>query len=155
MRQLQITAITFGVLFLFSAGADAQACSAAGSIISVKNTTMGIYEYVTFRIKKPLNSGSGHSVSTVTGPFTEDPSGNPVTITGPKYKRIRFNGVFWWCTTAEIFSLPKIAIKDIKRIEKFEGYVAYVVGYRNASIYLSTTTSNVGSIKQVVMKFKK
>lgn len=134
---------------------SSQACTDPGSIVSVKNTTSGNFEYVTFMIKKPLNSGYGYAVTTATGPFTEQPSGNPVTITGPKYKKIRFKGITWMCTIAETFSLPKIAIKAIKKIEQHEGIVVYVVGYRNVSTYLSTTSSNVGSFRKVVMKFKK
>jgi len=150
-----MTTFTLGVLLLLSSLAYAQPCTDPGSILSVKNSSAGSYEYVTFRLKRPLNSGYGYSVSTVTGSFTEQPSGNPVTITGPKYKRIRFKSITWMCTIAETFSLPKTAIKAIKKLEQHEGIVVYVVGYRNASTYISTSSINVGSIRKVVMKFRK
>ena len=93
MRKFVITAISFGFMLLVLSVSSSQACTDPGSIVSVKNTTGGNFEYVTFMIKKPLNSGYGYAVTTATGPFTEQPSGNPVTITGPKYKKIRFKGI--------------------------------------------------------------
>jgi len=150
-----MTMISLAVVLLLSSAAYSQACTDPGSIISITNSSSGIYEYVTFKIQKPLNSDYGYSVSTVHPVFKEEPSDNTVSITGPKYKRIRFKGITWMCTIAENFSLPKTAIKDIKELEQHEGIVVYVVGYRNASTYVSTSTSNVGSIRKVVMKFKK
>jgi hypothetical protein len=155
MRRLTMPSISLAVLLLLSSVAHAQACTGPGSIISVTNSSSGLYEYIVFKLQKPLNSGYSYSVATVSGPFWEQPSDNPVTITGPKHKRIRFKGITWMCTIAENFTLPKTAIKAIKGIEQHEGTVAYVVGYRNASTYISTTTSNSGSIRKVVMKFKK
>jgi hypothetical protein len=155
MRKNLISVIAFGVLLGLATVASAQPCTDPGSILSVKNTSAGSYEYVTFRLKRPLNSGYGYSVSTVTGSFTEEPSGNSVAITGPKYKRIRFKGITWTCEIAESFSLPKTAIKAIKKLEQHEGIVVYVVGYRSASTYISTSSTNSGSIRKVVMKFKK
>ena len=155
MRKIAITTIALGVLLILSSLAYAQPCTDPGSILSVTNSSAGRYEYVTFRLKRPLNSGYGYSVSTVTGPFTEQPSGNPATITGPKYKRIRFKGITWMCEIAENFSLPKTALKAIKKLEQHEGIVVYVVGYRSASTYISTSSTNAGSIRKVTMKFKK
>jgi len=155
MRKLGMTMFSVGVLLLLASLAAAQPCADPGSILSVKNSSAGSYEYVTFKLKRPLNSGYGYSVLTVTGPFTEEPSGNPATITGPKYKRIRFKGITWMCEIAENFSLPKTAIKAIKKLEQHEGIVVYVVGYRNASTYISTSSTNSGSIRRVIMKFRK
>jgi hypothetical protein len=155
MRKLAMTIIGFGVLLLLSTAAYSQACTDPSSILSVTNSSAGSLEYVTFRLKKPLNSGYGYSVATVSGPFVEEPNDNPVTISGPKHKRIRFKGITWTCEIAENFSLPKTAIKAIKRLEQHEGIVVYVVGYRTASTYLSTSTVNAGSIRKVIMKFKK
>ena len=155
MLKITMTAIALGVLLLLSTVAYAQPCTDPSSIISVSNTSAGSFEYVTFRLQKPLNAGYGYSVATVHGPFAEEPSDNPVTIVGPRYKRIRFKGITWMCTIAENFSLPKTAIKAIKGLEQHEGIVVYVVGYRSASTYVSTSTVNAGSIRKVIMKFKK
>lgn len=144
-----LTAVTgLGFLLLLATVAAAQPCTDPGAILSVKNSSAGNYEYVTFSLKRPLNSGYGYSVSTVTGPFTEEPSGNPATIAGPKYKRIRFRGITWMCEITESLALPKTAIKGVKRLEQHEGIVVYVVGYRWASTYISTKTMNVGSIRK-------
>lgn len=155
MLKIGMTTIALGIVLLLSSVVSAQPCTDPGSILSVKNSSAGSYEYVTFRLQRPLNAGYGYSVSTVTGPFTEEPSGNSVAIAGPKYKRIRFKGITWMCTIAESLALPKTAIKGIKRLEQHEGDVVYVVGYRFASTYISTKTVNAGSIRKVVMKFKK
>ena len=154
-RKIEMTMISLAVVLLLSTAAYSQACTDPGSIISVTNSSSGIYEYVTFKIQKPLNSGYGYSVATAHPVFKEEPSDNTVSITGPKYKRIRFKGITWMCTIAENLSLPKTAIKDIKGLEQHEGIVMYVVGYRNASTYISTSSTNAGSIRRIMMRFKK
>jgi hypothetical protein len=155
MRKLAITIFGLGFLLLLSSAAYSQACTDPGAILSVTNSSAGSFEYVTFRLKKPLNSGYGYGVATVSGPFVEEPSDNTVTIAGPKHKRIRFKGITWMCEIAENFSLPKTAIKAIKGLEQHEGIVVYVIGYRTSSTYVSTSTVNAGSIRKVIMKFKK
>ena len=150
-----MTAIGFALLLLLSSVAYSQACTAAGSILNAKNTTMGNFDYAVFTLKNPLNSGYSYTVTTETGPFTQDPSGNPVTITGPKYKKIVFQAVTWTCQIAENFSVPKTAIKDIKKIEQFEGVVAYVVGHRTASPFIAAYTYTAGSTQKVVMAFRR
>jgi hypothetical protein len=148
-----IAAITVGLLILATDTAFSAPCTAARSIKSVRNTHIGNYEYVVFDVRRPPNPH--YSVTTETGPFTEDASGNPVPVAGNKFKQIRFTGVFWTCTIAEVFSLPKTAIKDIKKTGQFEGVVTYVVGYRTASVYLGTYYYDVGNIRKVVMQFRR
>lgn len=148
-----LIAVTF--LCLFSVSASAQDCTDPGSILSVRNSSQGRFEYVTFRLKRPLQSGYARSVATVHPPFTEDPSGNPVTVAGSKFKEITFRGIFWTCSIREFLSLPKPAIKGIKKTAQFEGVVTYVIGYRSYSRYVSTYNVNSGSIRKVIMKFRK
>jgi hypothetical protein len=157
MNTLAKAAVSLGILFFLSNLAYSQPCTDPGSIVSVTNTSSGIFEYVTFKIKRPVNSDYGYSVATVFAPFKEQPSDNPVTITGPHYKRIRFRGITWMCEIGENFVLPKSTIKDIKRLEQHEGIVVYVVGYKKTAIkrYVSTTTSSTSSHRLVKMKFRK
>ncbi|HKR01048.1 MAG TPA: hypothetical protein VJT09_10265 [Pyrinomonadaceae bacterium] len=153
MRRLTMAVIGLGILLLSSGPAFSQACTSPGSIVSVKNTRIGNREYVIFNLKKPTSAT--YTVTTETGPFVEDPSENPVTVAGSKFKMIRFQGVFWTCSINEIFSLPKPIIKDIKSTSQFEGTIEYVIGYRNPPPkYITTYTYDVLSIRKVVMMFK-
>ena len=152
---LSMFAISLGMLFLFSGAGFSSPCTAAGSIVSVKNTSVGQYEYVRFKVKLPVNSGFSYAVSTVTPPFIQDPSGNTISVSGSKFKLIKFESVFWTCTIVENFSLPKTAIKGIKQISQFEGIVEYVIGRRKASLYITTTSTSAGGFKWIKMKFRK
>jgi hypothetical protein len=157
-----MTALCLGMLLLLSNVGFSQSfvnstCNAAGSILSVKNTTSGKYEYVTFRVKKPLQANYGYSITTVSGStFVEDPSGDTITVTGSRFKKIRFRGVYWTCQINEILSLPKFIIKDIKRIKQYEGIVEYVVGYRNPPAkFLGSYSVNSSTVRSVVMVFRR
>lgn len=157
MRKLVMTTISVVALVLLSSIAYSQPCTAAGSILSVKNTTIGNFDFAVFTLKKPLNTGYSYTVTTETGPFTEDPSGNPVPVTGPKFKQIKFQGIEWMCVIGETLTTPTTAIKDIKKIEQHEGYVTYIVGHRNASPFIAHYTYPVfGNTQQkVVMMFRR
>ena len=152
---LAIIAMSLGIIFLLSTPGFSSPCTAAGSIVSVRNTSVGQYEYVRFKVKLPVNAGFNFAVSTATPPFIQDPSGNTITVSGSKFKKIRFENVFWTCTISEQFSLPKTAIKGIKQISQFEGIVEYVIGRRKASLYIATTSITSGGFKWIKMKFKK
>lgn len=128
-------------------------CGAPGSIKRVTNTHLGNYEYVVFDVRRPPNPN--YSVTTVMPPFTADGSGDPVPVAGNKFIQIRFMGVMWTCGINEVFSLPKTAIKGIGKTGQFEGTVTYVVGYRTASTYLGSYYYDVGSIRKVVMRFRR
>ena len=133
---------------------DAQPCSGPRSILRVKNTVIGNHEYVVFDYVRP--PAASYSVTPVTGPnFTQDGSGNTITVAGNKFRQIRFSGINWTCSITHNINVPRTAIKDIKGIGQFEGVVTYVVGYRTASVYLGSYSYNVGSIQKVVMWFKK
>ena len=157
MRKFALVLSTFGLLLMLSGAALSSPCTAPGSIVSVTLTSSGAYEYVTFKVKKPLNAGYSSSVATVLGPFKEEPSDNPVTVTGPKYKQITFNAIEWMCSIAENFTVPKITVRDIKRLEQHEGVVVYVIGHKQTAIkhYVSTTVSNTATYRFIKMKFRR
>lgn len=150
---LTIIAVLAGPTSMLAQSAFAQPCGTPGSIKRVKNTKIGIYEYVVFDVRRPPNPQ--YSITTATPPFTEDGSGDPVTVAGNKFKQIRFTGVFWTCGIKEIFSLPRTAIKGVGKTGQWEGVVTYVVGYRTASTYLGAYYYDVGSIRKVVMRFRR
>jgi len=150
---LTVIAALAGPSSLLAQSAFASPCGAPGSIKRITNTPMGNYEYVVFDVRRPPNPH--YSVATVTPPFTADGSGDTVTIAGNKFKQIRFTGVMWTCSINQVFSLPQTAIKGIKSTGQWEGVVTYVIGYRSASLYLNTYYYDVGSIRKVVMRFKR
>lgn len=152
-NKFNLIVAALGVLLILASVNFSAPCTAAGSIKKVKNTSIGSYEYVVFDYVLPPNPT--YTVTTVSPPFTEDPSGNPVVVSGAKFKEIRFDSVEWMCTIQKVFFLPKTAIKDIKQTSQFEGVVTYVVGYRNASLYAGTYFYDVGTIRKVVVRFKK
>ena len=128
-------------------------CSVPGSILRVKNTHIGNYEYVVFDYRRPPNPH--YAVTTVTSSFTEDEGADPGTVNGPRFRQIRFTGVYWTCSIAQNFFVPDVAIKGLKKTGQFEGVVTYVVGFRSGSIYLGTYYYDVGSIRKVVMRFRR
>lgn len=138
----------------------AASCNTTGSIIQVKKSThlyplpVGVVETVEFDVKSPAPT---YAVTTVVPPFYADPSGNPVSVVGPRFKQIRFSGIDWMCTIPTNLALPTTRIKGVKQLGQFEGIVTYVVGYTGlASKYLGTSVQTVNpSTKRVVMKFKK
>lgn len=135
--------------------AHAAACGPSGSIVRVKNTSIGAFEYVVFKFHKPPVTPS-YTVTAVTPPFIEDPSGNTITVAGSKFTQVRFDSVFWTCAIAQNFVLPKSAIKGIKRTGQFEGVVTYVIGRRASSHFISSYSYNSGpGYRTIVIKFKK
>jgi hypothetical protein len=144
-------------VLIFAGSAWSAPCAHSGSIIEVKKWRGGSFEYVNFTVKKPLQSGFSWAVTSPAGPtFTQDPSGNTITVTGPKYKEIVFRSVFWTCTIPFV-SNPTTRIKAVKNIGQFEGVVDYVVGYVDPTLtgskYLGTTAFNCGARRCVRMKF--
>lgn len=128
-------------------------CGAPGSIERITNTHIGNYEYVVFDVRRPPNPH--YLVTTVMPPFTQDGSGDSVSVSGNKFKQIRFTGVMWMCGINHVLYLPQTAIKGIKSTGQWEGVVTYVVGYRTASTYLGTYYYDVGTIRKVVMQFRR
>jgi hypothetical protein len=147
--------ISFSVLaiFVFSANTFAQFCTEPGSIRRVRNTSIGSNEYVVFDVFMPPDPQ--YSTSAVSPPFSGGSSGEPVTVRGGRFRKIRFDSVVWTCRIQELLTLPRSAVKDVKNLEQFEGIVEYVVGYRKTARYITTYHYDVGSIRKVVMKFRK
>jgi hypothetical protein len=149
-----IAAASVASLFAISQAAAAP-CTEANSIAKIRNRApAGPYEYVIFDFVKPPNLPN-FTVTTVHPPFTEDPSGNPVTIAGKKFKRVQFQGVVWTCSIKESFNLPRTAIKGIKSTEQFEGYISYVIGIRKASKFDGSYSYSAGSVTKIVVRVRK
>lgn len=154
-RRFFPTLAVFASVLILAGSAWSATCTQAGSIIQVKKFHSGSFEYVDFIVKRPTQSGFSWAVTSPAGPtFTEDPSGNTITVTGPKYKEIVFKSVFWTCTIPQV-NLPTTRIKAVKKIGQFEGVVDYVVGYAGpVSKYVSTTATNISATKRRIrMKF--
>ena len=144
--------IVIGMVFAFvGIGFSQDACTEAGSIKRMKNTKIGRNEYVVFDIIKP--NEPTYAVETRKPPFTDYQGEETYKIAGKKFKVIVFKSLNWMCNTRERFRLPRRAIKGIKRLYAFEGIAEYVVGYNTR--YVATYHYDVGSIRKVVMKFRK
>jgi len=146
--------IAIGAVFWLAGLSSAQdRCTEAGSIRSVKNTSIGRFEYVVFDVIRP--NEPTYTVETRRPPFTDYPGEETYKIKGNKFKVIVFRSVNWMCDSRQRFRLPGQAIRGIRNLYAFEGISEYVVGYRSRSRYVGTYHYDVGSIRKVVMKFRK
>lgn len=152
MRIIRTGLLAAAMIPAASSGAEAAYCAAPHSIKLVRNGSGVWTEFVRFDIV-----GSPNRPFTVTKahpPFIEDPSGRPVRVSGSKFQKITFRNVYWTCTIRERLSLPRRAIKDVKRLGQHEGVVDYVVGHGAASVYAGARVSRVGSNWRVVLRFR-
>lgn len=147
MRRLLIAAVA---TFALAQPAIA-ACTAANSLVKVTNYKLGAYEYVDFWIK-PAFTGTIAYTAPTSGTFTEDPSGNSITVAGNRWTDVKFTNMFWTCSTLTVFNVPKPRIKAVKRIAQFEGTIEYVIGRQNG---LAPTYSNmmVGSLRRIRFRY--
>ena len=151
--KLSLTLALSALLLILAQTATAAPCTGPRSILRVRNTVMGNYEYVVFDYVRP--PAANYSVTAVTGPtFEHDASGDPITVAGNRWRQIRFKGINWTCSIAHNVTTPRPAIKDVKSTGQFEGVVTYVVGYRASAIYVNTYTYTVGNVQKVVMRFR-
>jgi hypothetical protein len=133
--------------------AQSAQCLEANTLASYKNTKVGPYEYAVFIFNLPTEFT--YNVSSVSPPFDFDPSGDPVTIPGSKFRKITFSNVGWQCLSANNVSIiPGRKIMGLKMIEQFEGKISLVVGFRKNVKLKSTYTYDSGNYKYVVMKFR-
>ena len=140
------------LIILTPSYAFATNCNLPNSIVRISNSASGGFEYVKFKFKKPP-SAPAFTVSNVLPPFTEDPSGNSVTVPGAHWTQIRFDNVEWMCTIPKFIKI-KPAVKAVKNIGQFEGQITYVIGRSAASHYISTQTINAGAFTIIRVKFR-
>jgi hypothetical protein len=153
-RNLIRTFLVLGLFFFLTDTSFSQnPCKESGSIKRVKNRRIGKYEYVIFDLIKP--DIAKYSVKTKKPPFTDYSGDETYKIKGRKFKVIEFRNLNWGCQTRESYSLPKLAIKGVKQLWVFEGIAEFVVGYRRRSRYIATYSYDAGSIRKVVMKFRR
>lgn len=147
----------FALLAVLSCVETAQAapCTEPGSIARVRNTVKGHYEYVIFTLRKPPNRPA-FEVQAVLPPFVEDGSGKELAIAGSSFTEVKFRNVFWMCSIAEHFTLPSLAVTDIKRTGQFEGIVTYVIGTNRAAHFVAVYSYNARpGYRNVVVKFRR
>lgn len=140
------------IIILGVGGAHGADCVAPHTIRQVRNGRGPWTEFVRFDLngspKRPFQ------VTQARPPFVADPSGRPIRVSGDKFKKITFKNVNWTCTIRERFSLPRLAIRDVKKLRQFEGVVAYVVGYSAASNYVGARAYPYRSNWRVVLRFR-
>ena len=146
---ITITLLSSGIIF-------AEPCREPGSITRVKNRSAGKYDYVIFDVRKSEDGDQpDFEVKTASPPFTDYSGEETYEIPGGKHKSIAFRSVYWMCEIPERYRLPQTAIKGIRMLWSFEGIVEFAVGYRSRSRYLATYSYDAGSVRKVVMKFRK
>jgi hypothetical protein len=150
MKNRSTAFLILAISMLSATQANAANCNTAGSMTQVKNFKIGTKEYVEFKIKSPATYTK--TITAVTGPFTQDPSGNPVTVNGALFTQVRFQSIDWTCTIPRIFT-PKPVVKDVKSIEQFEGYVTYVIGRSALTHYLGVNDVPCGGYRCIRVKF--
>jgi hypothetical protein len=150
-----IPAFSIFLGFGLAAAASAAPCNEANSIIRVRNTTQGPFDYVIFRYQKPPQIPA-FTVKGANPPFTQDGSGNPVTVGGAKFTEVRFSSIVWTCTIDDKLKLPRPAVVDVKNIGQFEGIITFIIGRKAAAHFISTYSYDVGtSDRNVVVKYRK
>jgi hypothetical protein len=152
-KKFLLTLAVCAVIFAFSSVATAQLknCTEPGSIMSVKKSRVGKFEYVTFELKA---NDPNYEVSNAKPPFTDYSGDTVLRIKGRAFKSIQFRGVSAECKIRENFSAATTTVQGIKNTEQFEGYVTYVIGYSAKAKYVGDSVSGVGSSK-VTLKFKR
>lgn len=145
--------VAAAIIILGVGGAQATDCIAPHSIRQVRNGRGPWTEFVRFDINGSPNRP--FQVTPTRPPFVADPSGRPIRVSGDKFRRISFKNVDWTCTIRERLSLPRLAIKDVKRPRQFEGVVDYIVGYSAASNYVGARAYPYRSNWRVVLRFRK
>jgi hypothetical protein len=131
--------------------AHAANCSDPNSVTKVTNRRAAGFEYVDFFVKAPF-TGTVSVTAAASGTFTEDPSGDSITVAGNKWTEVKFRGMFWMCNVVNSFSVPKPIIKGVKSTGQLEGHVDYAIGRKNGH-YLGVTTTTIGGQKRVTLKF--
>jgi hypothetical protein len=148
MRLLYFGAV---VALMAPSSVFAAPCNVANSIVMIKNSRSGGFEYVDFWVKKPVTGPVTTSVSS-TGSFEHDASGGIINVTGNRWRVIRFSMLQWHCSIWQNFTLPKLRIKDIQNIGQFEGVITYAIGRQNGS-YLGMTVTNFAVNRRYRFKF--
>jgi len=112
----------------------------------------GNFETVTFDVQ---SSKPDYEVKTEKPPFQEYGSEKQIRIAGKYYKSVYFKSVAWTCTIAEKLKASTSNIVAVRNIEQFEGYVNYIIGFRQKGSYVGTTASTTGNRTKIAVKFRR
>jgi GH35 family endo-1,4-beta-xylanase len=138
------------VLATLATAGQAANCAAPGSMTSVRTYKSGNRDIVEFKIKSPVTYTK--SITAETGPFTFGESDEVVPVKGSLFTRVHFQTLDWTCETPNTFSVKPV-VKDVKLVERFEGYITYIIGRKAGSHYLGATDVACGSSRCVRVKF--
>jgi hypothetical protein len=140
------------ILLLTAMGSVSQAanCVAPGSMTSVRTYKSGNWDIVEFKIKSPATYTK--SITATTGPFTFSESDEEVVVKGGLFTKVHFEILDWTCEIPKRFAVMPV-VKDVKLVEKFEGFITYIIGRKAGSHYLSTVDVPCGSSRCVRVKF--
>lgn len=137
--------------FLPGRQAVAQNCSEPNSLLSITRQNVTGYTKIIFTFKKPLASDfTASAVTTTLSTYTGE-DGVAHSISGCKFKKIKFDHVVWTCTTPNLVAKDS-RIKAVKCTEQFEGIITYVVGYCR-STYHHRSIVNTSTRRQIILWF--
>lgn len=152
---MRMLALSLALGLLLSAAANAAPCAEPNSLIRVRNTTQGAFDYIIFRYRKPP-AQPAFTVKAALPPFTQDGSGDTITVDGAKFTEVRLTGIVWTCTIDDQLKLPRPAVVDVKNIGQFEGIITFIIGRKADAKFISTYTYDVGANdRNIVVKYRR
>ncbi len=129
----------------------AQNCNESNALLSVRKRKTEHTEYVIFTLQNPVTAT--HTISAATPPFTQDPSGQTIHVSGCRYKKVSFRDIVWTCKVNEIIGNTYL-VRQVKNIGQFEGHIDYVIGYRCSARSVINYQYTIGNLTKLVVRLR-
>lgn len=129
----------------------AQNCNESNALLSVRKRKTEDTEYVIFTLQNPVTAT--HTISAATPPFTQDPSGQTIHVSGCRYKKVSFRDIVWTCKVNEIIGNTYL-VRQVKNIAQFEGHIDYVIGYRCSARSVINYQYTIGNLTKLVVRLR-
>ena len=129
----------------------AQNCNESNALLSVRKRKTEHTEYVIFTLQNPVTAT--HTISAATPPFTQDPSGQTIHVSGCRYKKVSFRDIVWTCKVNEIMGNTYL-VRQVKNIGQFEGHIDYVIGYRCTARSVIHYQYTIGNLTKLVVRLR-
>jgi hypothetical protein len=143
--------LLFVFVIVFSNEIFAQNCNEPNALVSVRKRKTGHTEYVIFTLQNPVTATN--TITGATPPFTQDPSGQTVHVSGCRYKKVSFRDIVWTCKVKEIMSNTYL-VKQVKNIGQFEGHIDYVIGYKCSTKSVVHYQYTTGNLTKLVVRLR-
>lgn len=108
-------------------------------LTAVEAGQAGCIDTVRFRFQAPPGQRPGYEVGYRPGPFQDDPSGRPITVSGTAFLRVAFTGLsgvdLSGAQPRQTYTGPRdlrpggtLMVKEIRQASDFEGTMTWIVG---------------------------